>query len=524
MKKNIYLKASALCLAVAMLLGGCGQGKAASSGSSAPAASTVNKDGKALEPVTLEWYSFLNPIRPDTDMVWTELNKYFKEKLNVTVNYHFFTEADYKAKMATMVSSGQDMDIMFSGIALPFAENAQKGVFYPLEDILDSCAPETKELLPQGLWDAATVNGHIYAVPTYKDNATIYSFIYNKTMADDLGIDATKPWKSYQDQIPLLYEVKQKRDAKYPEDAKYPILNRTPQFSDLYPFEELSGLVTANIPGLNYFKDQGSGEKAFNRFETQEYRDFCHQVKKLVDDGISPYDWENYDKDQVILNSGKLFGVLRLGFVNVNEHMYSDSFSVALNNSDVKLMNTSGIRGALQCVSANSKNPERALMLLNLVNTDPYVATTLRFGLEGQHYLRNTEGRITFEGSPRNADMQNPGYYYWYGWQFGSLFNMELPTTQPANLWDLIKEANETSIQDTNLGFTFDSTAVTNEIAACSSVIAEYEKNLAYGLLENVDAAIDEFTAKLKASGSEKVVNELQSQLTAWRKSVGKPV
>ena len=268
----------------------------------------------------------------------------------------------------------------------------------------------------------------------------------------------------------------------------------------------------------------GSGELAFNRFATPEYREYCKTVKQLVDDGIAPYDWSNYDKDQVILNSGKIFGVLRLGFVNVDPHMYSDTFEVALNNSQVKLMNTSGIRGALQCVSANSQNPERALMFLNLVNTDPYLATMLRFGIEGEHYLRDADGRISFANSPRNSDMQNPGYYYWYGWQFGSLFNMELPQTQPENLWELIQAANESAIQDTNLGFTFDSTSVVNEVAACSSVIAEYETNLSSGTLEDVDAIVDEFVKKLESSGAEKIVDEVQRQLTQWRTAVGKPV
>jgi hypothetical protein len=43
------------------------------------------------------------------------------------------------------------------------------------------------------------------------------------------------------------------------------------------------------------------------------------------------------------------------------------------------------------------------------------------------------------------------------------------------------------------------------------------------GMVEDVDTAVDEFVAKLEANGSQKIVEEIQKQLTEWRKSVGKP-
>ena len=38
----------------------------------------------------------------------------------------------------------------------------------------------------------------------------------------------------------------------------------------------------------------------------------------------------------------------------------------------------------------------------------------------------------------------------------------------------------------------------------------------------DVDALVDEFIAKLQASGSQRIVDEAQAQLTAWRASVGR--
>nr|MCR4576398.1 DUF3502 domain-containing protein [Clostridiales bacterium] len=95
----------------------------------------------------------------------------------------------------------------------------------------------------------------------------------------------------------------------------------------------------------------------------------------------------------------------------------------------------------------------------------------------------------------------------------------KIPEGFPSNLIELIKNANENAISDTNLGFIFDPTPVENELAACSAVIDEYATGLKWGWIaaDEVDARIDEFVAKLNEAGAEAVVAEAQAQLDAWR-------
>ena len=60
--------------------------------------------------------------------------------------------------------------------------------------------------------------------------------------------------------------------------------------------------------------------------------------------------------------------------------------------------------------------------------------------------------------------------------------------------------------------------------AACSSVINEYDSdtNLRSGMVEDIDKTVDEFIVNLRR-WVQKIVDEIQRQLTEWRKSVGKP-
>ena len=207
------------------------------------------------------------------------------------------------------------------------------------------------------------------------------------------------------------------------------------------------------------------------------------------------------------------------GYVTVSEHLFSDNFVTTMLPFDAKIASTNYLQAAVNCISSTSKNPERAMMALEIINTDPYFATTIRFGTEGKYWnATDEENVISFEGT-LNEDPAARSNYYWYGAQFGSLVFSKVPSGYPNNFTELIQEANESAISDTNLGFIFDPTPVTNEIAACNAVIDEYETNLIFGFIpeSEVDANIDEFLQKLNDSGAEKIVAEAQSQLDAWR-------
>jgi putative aldouronate transport system substrate-binding protein len=67
------------------------------------------------------------------------------------------------------------------------------------------------------------------------------------------------------------------------------------------------------------------------------------------------------------------------------------------------------------------------------------------------------------------------------------------------------------------LGFTVDTSGMSNQLAAVSSVVQEYYLGLLLGVYPDVDKTLAEFRAKLRAAGSDKIVAEIQRQLDAWK-------
>lgn len=526
-------------LVVIPVLTSCSQGTepAASNGG------TPSTESKAAEPssaagggdaasdlpfVTFDWYLGLDPM-PDNQMVNDGVNEYLKEKINANVNIHFWPGKEWEQKMTTMVSSGQDLGIIGFGSQskLDYVTQSTRGAFYPLEELLDKYGQGTKALFSDAIWECMTINGHIYGIPSLKDNCYIISTVYNSEMAEALGIDmANLDYSNWRDNEELYTEALAKRNEMFPEYKQYPLLDNVdrevPYYFALETFLNDSFLAVCNIPGMEEVAGYDTNT-AFNFYATPEYREFCIQKQRMVEAGVYAYDYEGKTEWPY---SGAELAHVGWGYTYMPENLYGDSCTTKMVVSDHVWTDTNNYFSAGTAISANCKEYERAMMLLELVNTDPEFATMMRFGLEGQHYIINDEGKMQFEGSAKNGgDRADYGYYYWYGAPIGNLTIVNAPESLVGPDGIMLKnmvEYNNNATIPSHMGFVFNLDNVSNEIAACTNVVMEYRDTLRSGQLgsaDEVNKAIDEFNAKLTANGVEKIVAEVQTQIDAWNAS-----
>lgn len=466
------------------------------------------------EYVEIEWYFHDGGTSTAYEEVDAKVNEYFLEKLNTKVNVHHI--ADYDTKMPTLISSGQDLGIIMFGTNLSYPIQATREAFYPLDELLPEYAPKTYSLFSEQMWDGMRINGSIYGVPAWKDNCYIMSMYYNQDMADELGIDVESyDFNVYTDLIPLFYEAKEKRDALHPEYADYPISG--PRWG-IFPYDFaiecfLDELLCCNITGL---VEQGADgidpSQVYCLFETDDFRAYALQMQQLVEDGIYPY-----EAPADIWNSEKVFCWPGWGYVTIDEHMVSPDFVSTLYVPNIWWTDTGNLQTAGYAISSMCAHPDRAMEVLELLNTDTYVATTMRFGIEGTHWVRDEEGKITFEGT---INERRDVYYRWYGNEIGGMSAVEVPEINGGQAFiDLLHQYNDSATLTDHLGFVFDTTNVSNEVAACNNVYSEYKNNLQNGLYESqeeTEAMLDEFLAKLQANGLDTLKTECQAQIDAW--------
>jgi putative aldouronate transport system substrate-binding protein len=158
-------------------------------------------------------------------------------------------------------------------------------------------------------------------------------------------------------------------------------------------------------------------------------------------------------------------------------------------------------------ISSTSKNPERAMMFINLLHSDKYLNNLLNFGIQGEHYLRSS-GEIIKPGP--SAANYNPGAT----WMFGNQFLNYVWDTEASNKWAQFKNFNRGAKLSPALGFTFNAQPVKSQTASLVTVRSKYIAGLETGAIDPSKAA--EFKKKEEANGLAKVLQEKQKQLDAF--------
>jgi len=519
MTKRLTMILSVLMVALLLVTAACNRG---SKETEAPPSG-----GTDLPEVSIDWYTGLG-LRPDTQMVNDAVNEYLKDILNVKVNFIYMVWDDWNTRMGPMFASGQDMGVVAFGsqAQVNYLVQANQGSYAPLDDLLSQYAPRTKALFPDSVWNGMKVNGSIYGVPSLKDNCYIMSVIYNQTMADEIGLDLSdvKFTNFLEPGVEeLLVEIKAKRDELHPDWADRPILwGNTDPWPWVFAIEVfIDGNLGAvcNIPGLMEISGYDA-DTIFNLYSTPEYMEYAKQRQRFVELGLNAYDYTGKDDWQY---DGSMFGYNSWGHVLPAASLYSNDFDVKLLPPARTWTETMNYMGAGVSISSNCANKERAMMLVNQMNTDPVLATMLRFGIEGQHYLKDSSGNMTFEGSPRNGDPSNFGFVYWYAAPIGNLTIVNAPPsyTGPDNVMlKMINDYNNSTNMPTHMGFVFSQEPVITEIAACESIIREYNDTLAYGTLPSaaeVERYVDDFNSKLMSNGLQRIIDEVTNQANAWK-------
>lgn len=531
-KRKVWACAVLSAAMAASLMTGCGSSKttdggtAASADTKAAGETTAEKGAEtdasktAEEPVTLKWYMSLNPVDADTDKVIAALNEYTKEKIGVTIDYTVIANPDYKEKMPTLINSGEYFDICFTADwTTNYVQFVAKDAFMDITDAVKQYAPETYEFIPESLWKAVSVNGKIYGVPSYKEMGWQSGFFVNSTMAEKYGIDLSSV-KTLEDYTEVLKTVKEKADAAGEDVIGLSGLGSSGgSFNMLYPYESLSGSRVlpgaAAVPEYEYFKDQTG---VFNQYATQEYMDYCKLVRSWYEAGYMSKDPVNYDTD--IANrdndfkNGKLFSYIISYAPGAAE---AEAAKTGHGVTFVPLMDplfeTKNARGGILAISSASEHPDKALELINLLNTDEYVGTLIRHGIEGQHYSAVGDNQVdrTMGGTLK---IEDNGYVdYTYGWQFGTPFNQKWDISYPDNIEQLFEEYNAKAITAPHNGFTLDNSPVETEIAAISNVVDENAKALESGMVDP-EVYIPQFLDALNKNGVEDLLAEISKQLT----------
>lgn len=200
-KVKRILAAGCAVLMTASLMAGCGK------------KAETNSNGEEI--VELTWYQ-VGDNQKDDSVVLEEVNKYTEEKIGVKLNIVKVGWGDYNQKMQVVINTGDAWDMCFTcSWTNDYIQNAQKGAFLELDDLLKEEGSEMYDLIDSRFWEAAKVGGKIYGVPSEKEIGNMPMWVFTKELVDKYSIPY-EDLHSLEDLEPWLQMIKEKEPDVVP--------------------------------------------------------------------------------------------------------------------------------------------------------------------------------------------------------------------------------------------------------------------------------------------------------------------
>jgi putative aldouronate transport system substrate-binding protein len=487
----------------------------------APAATAtpVPQAEPALPEVSLRVIFPCSPVPEDTTP-FDRINAVVKDRINATVNFEMLDWSVFGEKQSLYHSSGEVVDVEFAAPWLQenYVNPAANGVYTALDDLIPQYAPSIWKRIVPSWWDAVKVNGKIYAVINEQYFPTPWGFKIRTDMLSkyNIDLDAITAYDS-EEMFRLLHAL---GDADK-ENLDYPWAQLYPSTPPIWGYDPIATAGSVNF--VVNFDDQS--RKVLNWHETPEFLRYAGFAQRLSDEGLSQHDPLKVEHDQkvALISEGKL----RFEFVIQNRPGSEEQFNIENKEqgwtwkhktmAPVRL-STGVIAATLLAIPATSKNPDRALMFMDMLDWDPELYNLLAYGIEGTHWQWSDQQQKLVklvEGSKYDVHS--------WGWMYVNQFNeYYCECGWPAlGMWDIQgHQQNVETKPSVMLGFNPNPKAYEEKAVLLSSGGADEFTNKIDYVDGDAEQNVKDLIAWEKANGVDDVVAELQVQVDEWLKTL----
>ncbi|MDR1439148.1 MAG: extracellular solute-binding protein [Clostridiales bacterium] len=434
-----------------------------------------------------------------------EVNQYFRERINAELDIRLIDNVAYEDRIRMMSAAGEEYDLVESSFEANATNRAvANGTLFPLDELLDKYGPSIREKVDPRAWAVTTYGGQIYSIPGQMPWSSPRGFAYRKDLVEKYGFDYT--------------EVK--------------------SFKDLEPFFQT---IKENEPGVTPFSGDTSWLRNPESIEIADgviYDEANDKLLIMTDDPVQLGMWREYGEayakgyipsDVLVIQADSLAEMSTGKYAVFGDGgIYDATFAKATGMVGfpcveslvlVPKIRTASVGTAGTAISSTSKNPERAMMLNDMIWEDSYISNTLAYGIEGQDY-QVTKGDVRGPYADVEVVANSGDQQRWAIWhpRLGPLWEQWSSNWNTQEALQQMKYDNENAEASKVLGFIFDPEPVRESVAPISSIISEASLILNAGTQgENVDSYVAELRQRLIAAGVETVLAEAQKQLDAWK-------
>lgn len=445
--------------------------------------------------------AYVGDKKEDTDRIEKKINEIMKKDINMQIDIEPISWGAYSETMKLILSGGEKMDIVPVLVDQANSMVNAKQII-DLSDYIDKYGDNIKELLGDTA-KAANINNYVYGVTTGREWFCQTAVIMRQDILDDCGIDPSSI-TSYKDLTDVYATVKE----KYPDMIMMASNNSTTPDVKYEMFDTLTD-------GFGVLMDHGQDTTVVDYYESDEYKDFVETM----------YDWQQkgyLSKDAATTTEGvenQIKAGAAFSYFAPNKPGYDTRAELLCGNKMAIAPISEAWAGTAQIsyltygISSSCTDKDKAMQCLDYLYGNADILNLLNWGEEGVDYeVKDAENGII--GYPEGKDDTNT-YHLAEGWQLFDQFKMYIWEGDAPDIWEQTKAENESALKSKAFGFTYDSTGVSNELAALSNVKAQYAPALGSGTVDPAET-LPKFIEELKKAGIDKVIETKQEQLDKW--------
>ncbi|WMJ90178.1 ABC transporter substrate-binding protein [Anaerocolumna sp. MB42-C2] len=453
----------------------------------------------------------------DTPKAWDEVllkvNEYLKP-YNTQLAVTFMSWSDYQTMYSLVLAGGEDVDLIFTAPWCYMYNEAAKGSFYELkDDFITNYMPLTKKYQAAESWSETNIAGKTVAVPSNVATPMGKIVAVRQDLMEKYGMSELKTWDDYKKFMLTIAE------KETPSSGIYALAAATDnnELWDVYRQQSDTFLaLDSSYLDMMYQYNGGIPAKEDIKlaYEYDSFRNFAKDMKEMADAGC----WSRSALTNTVTDDDA-FGNLQGASIAWNASVFT-YMEQAEKTAGVKCMaydlTTDHLVGAEaysnndMAIAAGSKNPERAAMVLDMMKFDTYLNRLLILGVEGEHYSMDAKGQYT--ELDKATDFAASAISASWAIKNGNLTEAGVPEREKA----ITDSWQDRVVMNPTITFVFDDTKVKSNVAAVTTVLTDYVPSLELGLVDDVDASLNEMLKKCKDSGLQEIYDEFYKQYDVW--------
>ena len=489
----------------------------------------------ALEQKTIQLMITGSGKQANSDKVWAAFNEQLQQYVpNTTVEFIDVSFDEYSEKFSQVLASGEGVDLAWTGWLINKPQNIADGNLMPLDDLLAEYGQGIVDILGENVVEIhRNADGNIYYLPSWQGLCgerrgwlvvTEIAELAGDTWIEDTEAALNK-WRNNYSEGTEAFQAVLDQATKYLAAAK--------EAGKLG-----AGINTGRVFGWSMYNGTRSnpgvgGSEIGIPFEDNTFTvidGVASEHYKLYAKTMADWYKEGYIRSDIMSVDTSTLTTPKNGEITDTTYVFScdpylteadQEAAIADAGMDMTYLpieeNAYLILGGdtSYAIPYCADEPERAMMVLNAIYSQPDLYNTLIYGIEGEDYTKNADGTITtsYVGASPTADDS----YGIQRWIIGSCKNALINNGTDPNYYADLEALEATAQVNPFLNFTFDRTNVEGICASILNVYYEYGPQLDNGVAgDNWEELYNNYMAARKDAGIEELVTEFQNQLNAY--------